>query len=223
MESETKLPQPSTASDPFLVFETLATDASSWPFSDPLEQNAGKGSVESSIDELEKFAMGKVPDDASNKPFGETLRNIRISLEKKNGKASTRKDTQAEILHEKQREKERVEKFTKEKKEAVVNEGNLDDIFGMDTHPGSVNRPISPTEVNHLSIKGANICWVSNKNNLIEVLGFLFQDPVFDTLFNGKRDPEVKKPSSRPAYNKEKSPSAALFFDDFSFFGGDFF
>ncbi|KAL3504255.1 hypothetical protein ACH5RR_034096 [Cinchona calisaya] len=195
LESETKFSQPSMANDPFSVFESPTADASSWPFSDPVEQNAGKGSVESSIDELEKFAMGKVPD-ANDKPYGETLGNIKIPLENKNGKTSTRKDTQAEILREKQREKDKgrvvKDKVTKEKKEAVLNEGNLDDIFGMGAHSGNVNRPSSQTE-----------------------------DPDFDTLFNEKRVPEVKKPSSRPSYKKEKSPSVAIFSNNFSSLFGE--
>lgn len=45
--------------DPFLVFEASASQSdASWPFDEPSTKDAGKASVQSSIDDLDDFAMG---------------------------------------------------------------------------------------------------------------------------------------------------------------------
>lgn len=64
--------------DPFLVFES----APSWPFDGPSNQDKGKGSVQSPIDDLDDFLRGgtkskvapdnKPMSDASMKGFGNT-------------------------------------------------------------------------------------------------------------------------------------------------------
>ncbi|KAL8467078.1 hypothetical protein ACS0TY_035966 [Phlomoides rotata] len=65
--------------DPFLVFETSASQSdASWPFDEPSSKDAGKGSVQSSIDDLDldDFAMGgaraeskvEIKGTTSNKP-----------------------------------------------------------------------------------------------------------------------------------------------------------
>lgn len=45
--------------DPLLVFESsVSQSGSSWPFDGPSNQNSGKGSVQSSIDEFDDFISG---------------------------------------------------------------------------------------------------------------------------------------------------------------------
>ncbi|XP_011074824.1 uncharacterized protein LOC105159449 [Sesamum indicum] len=47
------------ADDPFLVFESSVSQSdASWPFAGPSDQNIGKGSVQSSIDDFDDFIMG---------------------------------------------------------------------------------------------------------------------------------------------------------------------
>ncbi|XP_027092048.1 uncharacterized protein [Coffea arabica] len=180
MASKPKVSQPSSgyssksssaADDPFLVFESSRSEenTSSWPFSDLLEQNAGNSSVESSLDEFEKFARGMPPGDAHDKPSGEAVRNIKISLKKKEDKARDNAsgrdvNTDAKVVHEKRRGKEKdradKDKVTNCKKESVgIN------IFGVDTL-SNVNGPRSQ-----------------------------LKDPDLDALFNEKREPEVKETS----------------------------
>lgn len=45
--------------DPFLVFEASVSHSdASWPFDEPSSKDAGKGSVQSSIDDLDDFVKG---------------------------------------------------------------------------------------------------------------------------------------------------------------------
>ncbi|KAK4433716.1 Auxilin-related protein 2 [Sesamum alatum] len=45
--------------DPFLVFQSSVSQSdASWPFAGPSDQNTGKGSVQSSIDDFDDFIMG---------------------------------------------------------------------------------------------------------------------------------------------------------------------
>lgn len=134
--------------DPFLVFESSSANPSSWPFFDPLEEQTGKGSVQSPIDDLEKFAMGKVRDDANDKQGASMSKNIKISIRNRDGhKAHLRKvKINDYTLHQKQEEKikERRERLTREK-ETSVNGNDLDDIFGLGSE--SRNLSSSTTEV----------------------------------------------------------------------------
>ncbi|MED6211258.1 hypothetical protein PIB30_071937 [Stylosanthes scabra] len=88
--------KPAAAShdDPFLVFETTSSAASSESFFDSLEQisksNNSKvnSSNVSSIDELEEFAMGQVQNNAARKAnvnTGETKRNLAAKINKGKG------------------------------------------------------------------------------------------------------------------------------------------
>ncbi|XP_027092051.1 uncharacterized protein [Coffea arabica] len=112
---------------------------------------------------------GMPPGDAHDKPSGEAVRNIKISLKKKEDKARDNAsgrdvNTDAKVVHEKRRGKEKdradKDKVTNCKKESVgIN------IFGVDTL-SNVNGPRSQ-----------------------------LKDPDLDALFNEKREPEVKETS----------------------------
>lgn len=158
--------------DPFLVFESSPANASSWPF-DSLEEQVGKGSVQSPIDDLEKFAMGKVCDDAHNKQGASLPRNIKISIGNKDGhKTHLRKvKINDDMLHQKQEEKvkEKRERLTREKKVTSVNGNDLDDIFGLGSE--SRNSRSSTTEVRAQSYEMVLVySFLSAESNQIEDL-----------------------------------------------------
>ena len=188
MASKPKVSQPSSgyssksssaADDPFLVFESSRSEenTSSWPFSDLLEQNAGNSSVESSLDEFEKFARGMPPGDAHDKPSGEAVRNIKISLKKKEDKARDNAsgrdvNTDAKVVHEKRRGKEKdradKDKVTNCKKESVgIN------IFGVDTL-SNVNGPRSQLKVRSLKNRSAGFEFLT-KIVLLKLLASCFR------------------------------------------------
>lgn len=179
--------------DPFLVFESSSANASSWPFFDPLEEQVGKGSVQSPIDDLEKFAMGKVQDDANDKQGVSFSRNMKISVGNKDGhEAHSRKvKINDDTLHQKRegKVKETRERLIREKKGTSVNGNNLDDFFGL----GSESRNLTSSTT---------------------------EDLVFDTLY-GKGTSEMKQTSRKNVYNTEKSSSGTIFSDNFSSLFGE--
>ncbi|CAA3009895.1 Hypothetical predicted protein [Olea europaea subsp. europaea] len=178
------------------VFDILKGYAS-WPFASSVEQNVGKGSVQSSIDELEDFAMGKILNDANtdgtgklknvrstdDRPYSEKIGNIKISIGKKKVYTNERelKGKQG-TLH-----KRRVN----EVKKGFENEDDIDMFFS------------SGVQSNHMASRSSTT-----------------EDSLFDTLFHGKRESEVKSTTTSSVSTKQAS-SMTNNVDDFSSLFGD--
>ncbi|KAL2520012.1 Chaperone DnaJ-domain superfamily protein [Forsythia ovata] len=195
--------------DPFLVFESsVSLGDASWPFTGSVEQNAGKGSVQSSIHELEDFAMGKVQNDANtdrtgklkqarsanDRPYPERIGKIKISLGKKKVDPNERElKGKQETFHKSQSTKneERAQWANEVNKNGFENEDGLDVFFSSGVQPNHMARRSSTTEVS-----------------------------LFDTLFHEKRESEVKSTSSS-SFNTKKASSMKNNVDDFSSLFGD--
>ncbi|CAI9787046.1 unnamed protein product [Fraxinus pennsylvanica] len=193
--------------DPFLVFESSASQGdASWPFSGSVEQNAGKGSVQSSIDELEDFAMGKVQNDANidstgkmknvrstnDRPYSERIGNIKISIGKKKvGPNEGEVKGKQEALPKSQRTNEERARRANEGKKGFENEDDLDMFFS------------SGVQLNHMARRSSTT-----------------EDSLFDTLFHEKRESKVKSTTSSSVSTK-KASSMMNNVDNFSSLFGD--
>lgn len=190
MASESKISQPSSSNsskssssmtdDPNLFFESSRSEANppSWTFTDSLEQGEGKSSVESYFDELENFASGKVPAFARN-----------INKQDKKGK-------------------NRVEKVTKEREEAVIN-----DIFNMDTH-ANVEKPRSQAkdpvldalfnEKREPEVKLTSKQGSSKTSNLFDGFFFSFEEtPSFEEFQEIEGESEARRRARLDAHNRK--------------------
>ncbi|KAK6131524.1 hypothetical protein DH2020_034731 [Rehmannia glutinosa] len=67
-------PSSTLGDDPFLVFESSVSQSdASWSFTGPSEQDTGKDSIQSSLDELDDFAMGRGQNDSRTDGKGTTM------------------------------------------------------------------------------------------------------------------------------------------------------
>ncbi|KAK6132274.1 hypothetical protein DH2020_033974 [Rehmannia glutinosa] len=67
-------PSSTLGDDPFLVFESSVSQSdASWSFTGPSEQDTGKDSIQSSLDELDDFAMGRGQNDSRTDGKGTTI------------------------------------------------------------------------------------------------------------------------------------------------------
>ncbi|CAA2935085.1 Hypothetical predicted protein [Olea europaea subsp. europaea] len=194
--------------DPFLFFESSVSQGdASWPFAGSVEQNAGSGSVQSSIDELEDFAMGRVQNDANtdrtgklkhartanDRPYSERIENIKISLGKRNVDPNARElKGKQETLHKSRITNEELAQRANELKNKVFeNEDDFNKFFGGSVQSNHMARRSSPTE-----------------------------DSLFDTLFHEKRESEVKS-TTLSSVSTKKASSMTNNVDDFSSLFGD--
>ncbi|KAK6114920.1 hypothetical protein DH2020_007189 [Rehmannia glutinosa] len=67
-------PSSTLGDDPFLVFESSVSQSdASWSFTGPSEQDTGKDFIQSSLDELDDFAMGRGQNDSRTDGKGTTM------------------------------------------------------------------------------------------------------------------------------------------------------
>lgn len=102
--------------------------------SDPLEQGGRKSNVRSSIDELEDFATGRIPNDANEKS---DVRKDRIEIRFKHVKeVREKKNTgKPESVYREQKETVRVPSKVGEERRASGNENDLESFFSMSNKP----------------------------------------------------------------------------------------
>lgn len=180
--------------DPFKFFESSSSQRNSTSalISDPLDQGARKSSIRSSIDELEDFATGRMPNDANEQS---DVRKDRAEARFKHVKEVREKKNTAkqESVSREQKEtgKTRVQTRVGEERQASGNENDLEKIFSMGAKPMKEQSPRSTTE-----------------------------DSVYDALFQKSRGSPVQKPSSGTSSTSKKTSPVKNMDDDFSFLFG---
>lgn len=136
--------------DPFKIFESSSPQRNSTSalISDPLDQGARKSSVRSSIDELEDFATGRMPNDANEQS---DVRKDRAEARFKHVKEVREKKNTAkqESVSREQKEtgKAGVQTRVGKERQASGNENDLEKIFSMGAKPKKEQSPRSTTEV----------------------------------------------------------------------------